>query len=490
MRSIVEVHAPVARPIRTVQFGEGNFLRAFVGSLWQSANESGIPLGNIAVVKPRVSPVTEDPLAKFRTQSGVYTILRRGRMNGAVMDEAKIVDCMAEFLYPDRNRNRLREIFRAPALTYVVSNTTEAGIAISDEASVDRLANSYPAKLTQLLYDRFTAFSGDPARGLTILPMELIERNGTTLRECVLVMADRWQLPAAFSVWIQESCVFVNTLVDCIVTGSPNDMESIWRTLGYRDEAVTVCEPFFQMVLEDKTGIPSIEPLKNAELPVTFTNDLARYRERKVRILNGAHTGNVLCGILAGIPIVRDLVEHPDFGTFLADMLRYEILPYVPLDPADPDGVRRFAACVLDRFDNPFIDHRLLDISIESTEKWRVRILPSLRDAYHATGGLPVRLTFSFAALLAFLTGTETNGAVAGTRPDGSAYPIRDTHAAEFLTLCHLPAVEYVRSAAAMTELWGCDLTTCPGFVETTCEMLTDIRRDPVAAVRKWSVRV
>lgn len=491
MRSIVEAHAPVIRPIRTVQFGEGNFLRAFVGDLWQSANDHGIPLGNIAVVKPRVSPETYDPLAKFRAQNGVYTVLRRGRMDGTVVDEAKIIDCVAEFLYPDRDRARVRELFRSPELFYVVSNTTEAGIALSAEDSIDTLAKSYPAKLTQLLYDRFTTFSGDPARGLTILPMELIEHNGTTLRECVLEMACYWELPAGFAAWIRKSCVFVNTLVDRIVTGKPHDhdMELIWHTLGYRDEAVAVCEPFFSLVLEDKAGVAVLKPLRDAGLSVTVTDDLTRYRERKVRILNGAHTGNVLCGILAGIPIVRDLVEHPDFGAFFADMLRYEILPYVPVDPADPDGVRRFADSVRDRFDNPYIDHRLLDISIESAEKWRVRILPSLHDAYRATGKLPLRLTFSFAALLAFLTGVETDGAVMGTRADGSTYPIRDTHAAEFLAICHLPAAEYVRRAVGMRELWGCDLAAYPCFVETVSEMLTDIRKDPVEAVRKWSVR-
>ena len=489
MKSITELYPPIARPIRTVQFGEGNFLRAFIGELWQSANDHGIPIGNIAAVKPRVVPEGADPMAALRGQRGVYTVLCRGRRNGQIVEKARLIDCVPEFLYPDRDRARVREIFRAPELCYVVSNTTEAGIALTEEEPIDVLACSYPAKLTQLLYDRFVAFSGDPARGLTILPMELIEQNGTALRECVLTMANRWGLPDDFAVWVRNACVFVNTLVDRIVTGLPREPAPIWDALGYRDDAITVCEPFFSLVLEDKTGNPALESLRNAGLPVTITDDLARYRERKVRILNGAHTGNVPCGILAGIPIVRVLVEDPDCGAFLSDMLREEILPYVPIDPHDPDGVHRFANDVLDRFDNPYIDHRLLDISIESVEKWRVRILPSFCDAFHATGKLPLRLTFSFAALLAFMTGTEQNGTIAGTRPNGTTYPIRDIHAAPFLASCSLPAVEYVRQIAGMTELWREDMTTYPRFTETAAEMLSDIRRDPLAAIQKWRNR-
>ena len=151
--------------------------------------------------------------------------------------------------------------------------------------------------------------------------------------------------------------------------------------------------------------------------------------------------------------------------------------------------MRRFANDVLDRFDNPYIDHRLLDISIESVEKWRVRILPSFCDAFHATGKLPLRLTFSFAAFLAFMTGTEQNGTIAGTRPNGTTYPIRDIHAAPFLASCSLPAVEYVRQIAGMTELWREDLTAYPRFTETAAEMLSDIRRDPLAAIQKWRNR-
>lgn len=489
MKWITDRYPSVVRPIRTVQFGEGNFLRAFIGDLWQSANNHGIPIGNIAVVKPRTAPEEEDPLAVFRKQQGIFTVLRRGRKDGKIVDEAHIIDCMPEFLYPDRDRDRVREIFCAPELRYIISNTTEAGITLMEEEPINTLAKSYPAKLTQLLYDRFTAFSGDHTRGLTILPMELMEQNGMTLRECVLTMANRWGLPDDFTAWIRDACVFVNTLVDRIVTGFPTDPAPIWDTLGYRDDAVTVCEPFFSLVLESKTENPALEMLQKAGLPVTITDNLVRYRERKVRILNGAHTGNVLCGILAGIPLVRTLVENVDCGSFLRQMVYHEILPHVPVDPRDPEGGRRFANDMLERFDNPHIDHRLLDISIESVEKWRVRILPSFRDAYCAAGKLPFCLTFSFAALLAFMTGTEQNGTIIGTRPNGTTYPIRDTHAPSFLTSCSLPSVEYVRQIAGNTELWREDMTTYPHFTETAAEMLCNIRQNPLAAIRKWRER-
>lgn len=492
MVSIQEKHPPVQRPIRTIQFGEGNFLRAFIGDLWQHANNCGIPLGNIAVVKPRIPCDNEDPLAPYRRQGGVYTVLYRGKIEGRTVEEAHIIDCVSEFLYPDRDRERVRTIFRSPELRYVVSNTTEAGITLCPEQDdAESLAVSFPAKLTQLLYDRYTAFAGDRMRGLTILPMELIEENGSVLRECILTMAEQWRMPDGFTDWVRSSCVFVNTLADRIVTGKP--AAPVLDMLGYRDEAVTVCEPFFSLVLASPLDLPSLVPLQNAGqhavLSVTLTKDLQLYRARKVRILNGAHTGTVLSGILAGISIVRDLVRHPVCGSFLKQMLTKEILPYVPVDPLDPDGAARFAAAVYDRFDNPYIDHRLLDISIESVEKWRVRILPSLRDYYTANGKLPVCLTFSYAALLAFLTGEKQNNAIVGKRPDGTEYPIQDTHAEMFLSICRLPEKEYVCHAAGYTEIWQENLTDYPGFTDMVSEMLCDIRRSTIEAIRKWGER-
>jgi tagaturonate reductase len=276
---------------------------------------------------------------------------------------------------------------------------------------------------------------------------------------------------------VEEACVFCSTLVDRIVTGYPRGEEAgYWEELGYEDRLLSVCEPFALWVIESPKDISGRLPLDKAGLPVVFTRDQRPYRERKVRLLNGAHTGTILGAYLAGMDIVGECMKDGDIRRFMEEEVYGEISPTVPLPP---DEVKAFAGSVFERFENPFIRHALLSIALNSVSKWKSRILPSLTDSYEKTGRLPKCLTFSFAALLAFYTcQKQADGAYAGKRPDGAGYPVQDDlpYLEFFATHSGKEAGEYALAAAKNASFWGRDLSLVPGFVDTVAGHLRVIR--------------
>ncbi len=484
MTSITSVYRRTQRPTRVLQYGEGNFLRAFVDYMLDIVNEKGLFDGDVAIVKP----IAFGSLDAFHQQDNLYTVCLRGKAGGQVVRENRAVTCIGQAVDAQEEYKAYIALAKEPALEFIVSNTTEAGIVF--DAS-DELAacppKTYPGKLTQFLFRRFEHFQGAKDKGMIILPVELIENNGGKLKDCVLQLIDAWQLPESFKAWIEDCCVFCSTLVDRIVTGYPRDtIQEYWAELGYEDKLLAACEPFALWVIESPRDISVRLPLDKAGLPVVFTRDQRPYRERKVRLLNGAHTATVLGAYLMGMDIVGECMADPDIRRFMEEAVYGEISPSVPL-PAEE--VKAFADSVFERFENPFIRHALLSIALNSVSKWKSRILPSLLDAYKANGRLPKCLTFSFAALLAFYTiKQQADGLYVGTRPDGGAYPVQDDLPALTFMAAESakPAAEYARSAAANAAFWGQDLSLVPGFVEAVAIQLDNIRTlGPRAAMKK-----
>ena len=470
------------RPIRAAQFGEGNFLRAFVDHMLDIANEKGVFGGSVAVVKP----TNRGNLEKFETQDCLYTVILRGRENGEVVNQSRLITCIDRAVSPYEHPEYLTALAETQTLEFIFSNTTEAGIALTGaEQKADAPCMSFPGKLTQLLYARFKHFSGDRAKGVAVLPAELIEKNGDTLKKYVLELAEKWKLEKDFADWIHEGCVFANTLVDRIVTGFPAaEAEALFEKLGYEDRLLTVGEPFGLWVIEceNPEALQKRLPLDRIGLPVVFTKDLTPYRERKVRILNGAHTSSVLAAYLAGEEIVRGMMHNPVTRAYLDRAVYEELLPTVPL-PADE--VRAFAGAVMERFDNPFIDHQLLAISLNSVSKWRARVLPGLKDTVKATGRLPKCLSFSLAALIAFYApaGREENQLV-GER-NGASYPIRDDQAVlDFFweNRAEIDTEEFVRRLLARADFWGEDLNEIENLAGTVSRWLDVIKAEGMKA--------
>ena len=434
------------RPVRVVQFGTGVFLRGFVDYMLDIVNEKTGFDGSVAVVKS----TARGGVDALKEQDCLYTVTLRGLENGAPVVKSRVVTCIDRVVSSNMEYDDYAALAKLPDVRVIVSNTTEAGIVL-DEADDSALCppRSFPGKVVKFLYERAVHFDFDKDKGVYILPCELIDDNGSALKGIVLHLAQKWDLGEKFLAWLNESCVFANTLVDRIVTGYPADAEALWQAYGYEDQCIVTAEPYGLWVIAGAAGLEDVLPLQKAGLPVVYAEDLATYRTRKVRILNGAHTSFVPAAYLAGFDIVRDTVNDEDFAAFIGKTLSEEVIPTIDLPKAE---LNTFAGEVLERFANPYIDHKLLAICLNSVSKWKTRILPTVLD----NKAVPQRLAFSLAALLTLYK----------TRTD----VVQDDAAAlAFILNNDLPAI------LANDALWGMDLTAIPGFAE---------------AVLTWSERI
>jgi tagaturonate reductase len=366
-----------------------------------------------------------------------------------------------------------------------VSNTTEAGIAYVEEDLVEgKCPANFPAKVTALLFARFKALGGSPESGLVFLPTELIEANGTKLKNYVLQFAKAWKLPTEFVAWVQSHNVFCNTLVDRIVPGFPAaDAEAFFADVGYRDPLMVATEPFLLWVIEGPGMIADELPLHKAGLDVVWTDDLQPYRTRKVRILNGAHTASSLASFSAGLDTVREMTEDPVVSKYLNKVMFEEIVPFVPLPEAER---KAYAESIMERFANPHIRHELISIALNSVSKWQVRVLPTVKDYTAQHGKAPTGLSFSLAALLNFYQGKfAANGDYLGQR-QGQDYSIKEN--ADILAIMNAAwdgATDMNRVASTLladTHLWGEDLTQVSGLAEQVAAALARIKAVGVKA--------
>jgi tagaturonate reductase len=480
-----ELAVAPARPLpeKVLQFGEGNFLRAFVDWMIARLNKRGAFGGRVVLVQPIAAGMAK----QINAQDGLYTLILRGLSDGRIVEQREIVSAVSRCVDPYQDFDAFIACAANPDLRFVVSNTTEAGIRTDPADAPDaRPAVSFPGKLTQLLHARFQHFGGAADRGLVMLPCELIERNGDALARAVAETAAKWGLPPAFQRWVDESCLFTSTLVDRIVTGYPKDeVAELTAQLGYEDDLLVTGEVFHSWVIESKRPLEAELPFGAAGLDVTWTADMTPYRERKVRILNGAHTMTVLAAYLAGKETVRECMDDPLFRSYMQQGIEQEILPTLKLPRADVDA---FARSVTERFSNPFIKHYLLSIALNSVSKYKARILGTVIDYRRqvAPGKLPPRLTFALAALMAFYRGHEIrDGALIGRR-DGAEYRIQDDAA---VLACFRDAwqaagdqpsadacLALARKVLARADFWGQDLTaTLPGFAAAVGQHLFDI---------------
>ena len=472
---------PKDAPEKVLQFGEGNFLRAFVDRFFDLGNEATGWNGKIVMVQPISG--NYGFADGINAQDDLYTVLVRGRQDGQTVDEARMISSCSRCLNPYRE-NDYAEIMKVAVsddLEIIVSNTTEAGIAYDDScAADDQPPASFPAKLAQVLHARWAAGKA----GVIILSCELIDHNGAELLRIVKKHVEDWGWEADFAAWLDNDCTFCTTLVDTIVPGRIRDAEEAARVaerLGYDDPFLAVREPFQMWGIQGDESLKEKLPFTKAGLPGVFvTPDVTPYKKRKVRILNGAHTCFVPGAWLAGFDIVRDCMHDEVVRSFMNKMLYNEVIPTLAAD-LDVEDCKQFAAAVENRFDNPFIDHQLLSICLNSTAKWRARDLPTLKDYVASEGRLPRCLATSLATLIAFYTtglvGLQDDG-LHLRRSDGAAYVAQDdafvlefyvSHAADNdATLVH--------AVLANEQMWGEDLTAIEGLEDFVAAMLDVVR--------------
>jgi tagaturonate reductase len=469
-----------ALPEKVLQIGEGNFLRAFAEWMIDRTNSAGCFNGSVVLCQPLPRGMAE----QINAQNGIYTVLMRGVENNQIVERKEEITSVSRCINPYTDWESLIEIAKNPQLKVIISNTTEAGIAYrSGDKLTDTPPVSYPAKLTIILYERFKMFQGEADKGLLILPVELIERNGDNLKRCVLQYAAEWRLGTAFTAWLEDDNCFANTLVDRIVTGYPQEeMDEISKKLGYEDDILVTCEPFNLWVIEAPQKWSTVLPFKGDGVHVIWTTDMTPYRTRKVRILNGAHTVSVLAAYLAGHDIVLEMVKDKIFEKYLRRCIWNEVIPNIPLPKQEMDD---FANAVFERFSNPFIKHRLLDISLNSVSKYKARCLSSLLDYVNNSRELPLILPFGLSALIAFYNGAMQDGKYIGKRGNDT-YEIRDSQdiLAFFAEAWQNPA-DIVERVLSNTEFWGQDLTKIDGLVQTVDKHLKSIINDGVMVAVK-----
>ncbi|AOT68573.1 tagaturonate reductase [Geosporobacter ferrireducens] len=482
MKKIQETHEKKRYPEKILQIGEGNFLRAFVDWMVFKINHEAGFNGSVVVVQP----LKEGMVEKLEEQNGLYTLYLNGIKNGEVVSEHSIIDVISRTINPYVQFDEYLQTAKNPELRFVVSNTTEAGISFDENDKLeDRPQNSFPAKLTAFLYQRYKAFNGDQTKGLIFIPCELIDKNGVKLKEIILKYAKLWNLEDSFINWIHAANTFCNSLVDRIVPGYPKEkIEEIRKELRYEDNMVVEAEPFHLWVIEGPQWVKDEFPADQAGLDVLFVEDLTPYRTRKVRILNGAHTSMVPVAYLYGKDTVREAIEDPVVGKFVKDTIFEEIIPTLELSKEE---LVNFAGAVIDRFKNPFIKHYLMSISLNAMSKFKTRVLPSILQYKESKNLLPSRLVFSLAALIGFYRGDRA----------GTAIELKDD--AEILELyknlwsaydgSRLGLEKLVEQVLAYEKVWEMDLNEVDGLQKQVTDYLALIMEKGMEEAVKDFVR-
>ncbi len=455
-------------PLRILQFGGGNFLRAFVDWMVEILNERTNFNGGVSVIKP----TGHGDYRALKLQDGLFTVLLEGIENGHLITEKKLVTCVQEVINPHVEWDQFLKSATNVDVRFIVSNTTEAGIQFNASDTLDgKPPKEFPAKLTIWLWHRFLHFNGDCDKGCILLPCELIEKNGDTLKKTIMQYAELWQLAPEFNGWLHKNNHFCNTLVDRIVSGFPKGREmALFDDLGYKDELLVVAENYHSWVIQCCEEVQEEIPFIAAGLHVEFVDDLGPYRERKVRILNGAHTIMVPLAILYGLETVRESMEDKFMGAFIKHAVYEEIIPVVGMDR----GVSEiFARSVFDRFANPFIKHELASIALNSLSKFKVRVLPSILEYSSLKQKLPPNLIFAFAGLIRFYKGEWK----------GKKLPVKDDPKLQLEMARIWKSGNYetiVNEVLITTNLWGRDLTTCAGLASALIVALKHIEEQGI----------
>ncbi|ALJ05924.1 altronate oxidoreductase [Pseudalgibacter alginicilyticus] len=450
-------------PIKVVQFGEGNFLRAFVGYAIHELNHKVDFNAGIAVVQP----IDKGLVKMLEAQDGLYTLFMKGVKKGEEIQEVELISNIVKTVNPYINFNDYLNLAKEESLEFIISNTTEAGITyVSSDTPEMQPPNSFPAKLTLLLYERFKYFNGDVTKGLTIIPCELINHNAETLKKIILKYIVEWNLGSAFKTWVLEHSSFHSTLVDRIVPGYPKDEIEIYNAqLHYKDNLIVASEAFLLWVIEGGDDLKAKLPFNKTNLDVKIVDDMQPYRTRKVRILNGAHTAMVPFSLLYGNKTVKESVDNKFTGDFINKAVYNEISETLEMEK---DELNNFIDEVFDRFRNPFIIHNLSTIALNSISKFKVRVLPSLLDYVDIYKKVPTNLTFAFACLVRFYKGTWK----------GNALPVQDSPdiVSAFYKFWESNDYEQIaKNVLSVSDYWGEDLNRVKDLPEAIALALKEI---------------
>lgn len=445
-------------PLKVIQFGGGNFLRAYVDWMIEELNKNTEFNGDVLIIKP-----TEKGDYHFlQEQEGLFHIATQGLKDGQKIEELQLISCVQKIIHPYTDFDDYLFSAHIESIKFIFSNTTESGIQFnSSDKITDAPAHEFPGKLTQWLFERYTHFIGEQHKGVIIIPCELIENNGDLLKQKIKDYIDLWKLDFGFNAWLEDACIFCNTLVDRIVPGYPyNSARKIFDKIGVEDKLLTSAEPYHLLVIDGPEQVASELPFEQTNLNVIFTDNLVKYREIKVRILNGAHTALVPMAYLRGFRTVRESIQDENMNKYIQQLLEQNIL--VTLDYPKQE-LEQYVSDVIERFKNPFIEHKLIDISLNSISKFKIRLLPSLLLYVERKEELPNHIIKALAALLVFYKGDHK----------GKIIPLRDSEKvitffreewASVNTQADIPQLS--ERVLANLLLWDLNLNEIPGLTK------------------------
>ncbi len=459
---------------KVIQFGEGNFLRAFIEWIIWKTNQKTDFGGSVVVVQP----IEKGMVSWLNEQDGLYHLNLQGLQNGEPVNSLDLIDVISRGLNPYEDFEAYLKLAEQPEIRFVISNTTEAGIAFDPACKLtDKPASSYPGKLTQLLYHRFQYFKGAADKGLIIFPCELIFENGKHLKECIREYIKLWNLGEEFSAWFENACGVYSTLVDRIVPGYPRDNAAeLCERAGYDDHLLDKAEIFHLWVIEAPKEVAEEFPADKAGLHVLFVPSEAPYHERKVTLLNGPHTVLSPVGYLSGLNTVKECCEDPEIGQFVHKVMYDELLPTLNLPESE---LLQFAGDVVERFRNPFVKHFVTSIMLNSFPKYKTRDLPGLKTYLERKGELPKGLVLGLAGICTYYKG--------GKRGEDEIVPNDDPKIMELLK--NLWATGDVRKVAegvlADDFIWGENLNAIPGLTDLLAADLAIIQAEGMRAAVK-----
>lgn len=461
------------RPIKIMQFGEGNFLRAFVDWILQKLNDDGVINSNVVVVQPM-------PMGRVKElgeQDGLYTLCLEGIDKGEKVQSRDIINVLGDFINPFEQYDKYLSYAKSEDLEIIISNTTEAGIALdSSDTDFTVCPKSFPGKLLALLKARYDCFNGDMSKGLAIVPCELIDHNGDELKRVLNELAKINNMDDAFINWLNSANHFTSTLVDRIVPGYPRDTaKEICEETGFNDNNIVKGEIFHLWVLQKEAFVQEKLPADKSGLNVIFADDITPYKQRKVKILNGSHTSMVPVAYLCGIDTVREAVTDEDVGKFVQGLVNDEIKPTIDLPKDEMDA---FASSVIERFMNPFIRHELMSIALNSTIKFKTRLLPTYNDYRRKFGKSPKHILFSLASLTVFYRGKRGDEDIAlNDSPEYLDFWKKTWELSDF--------TEIAKKVLSASDLWEQDLAADEGNVETVAKYIENIVKDGERAALK-----
>jgi tagaturonate reductase len=458
-------------PEKVLQFGTGVLLRGLPDYFIDKANKQNIFNGRIVVVKS-----TDGSSENFLQQNYLYTQCIRGIENGNTVEENSINASISRIISAKNNWNEVLQCAANAELQLIISNTTEVGVALTDDDIHANPPVSFPGKLLAFLYKRFTIFNGNISKGFIIIPTELIINNADKLLAILIELSKQNNLSEAFLNWLTNANHFCNSLVDRIVPGKPpkEQLNDIENAIGYKDELIIVSEPYSLWAIETKNKLAKeILSFSKVDKGIIIADDINIYRELKLRLLNGAHTFSCGLALLAGFATVKEAMDDETFSAFVKKLMLNEIVPSITENNLSEEDAINFSRKVLDRFRNPFIQHQWLGITMQYSSKMCLRNVPVILNYIKRFDKNPSLMSLGFAAHILFMKPVEVNAGKCFGEMNGNKYFINDDNANLYADAWKENNTANVVKKILINEgLWKTDLTKFNSFTQSIIDDL------------------